>query len=171
MGLPFLLQNGNMQNQIESLVEDSVKSLGYELVQLKIHGTTSKTVEILIDRLDGKKVSFDDCIKLNKHVSALLDVEDVIADKYFLEVTSVGIERPLVKISDYERFKGKEAKIRLKEPIDEKSSIKGILSGYEGDEIFMEVEGQTMKISFDNIKSGKLVMSDEMFQRLLKGEK
>jgi ribosome maturation factor RimP len=90
-----------MEEKIRLLLEPVIDSLGLELVKLSFQGGNRKVLEILIDRKDGNKVQVKDCREVSKNVSAILDVEDIIKDKYFLEVASAGIERPLVILKDF----------------------------------------------------------------------
>ncbi|MGH7090641.1 MAG: ribosome maturation factor RimP, partial [Stellaceae bacterium] len=94
--------------------------------------------------------------------SALLDVADPIASAYFLEVSSPGIDRPLVRREDYARFAGFEAKIELAEPRDGRRRFRGRLAGIEGDEVMLEAEGQPLRLPFAAIARAKLVLTDEL---------
>ncbi len=160
-----------MEEKIAQLIESSLNALGFDLVRVLVHGSGMKTVEISLDRQDGEKINISDCKVASNNISAILDVEDFIADKYFLEVSSAGLERPLVKLNDYQKFASREAKIRLKQSVNEKLSFRGRLQGIEGDKICMEIAGETLQFPFENIKSGKLVMSDDMFKELLNKKK
>jgi ribosome maturation factor RimP len=96
-----------MEEKIRPLIESVIDDLGLDLVKVSFQGGSRKVLEILIDRKDGNKVQVKDCREVSKNVSAILDVEDIIKDKYFLEVASAGVERPLVKLQDFERFLGR----------------------------------------------------------------
>lgn len=156
-----------MEEKIAQLIESSLNDLGFDLVRVLVHGSGLKTIEISLDRQDGEKVNVNDCKVASNSISAILDVEDFIADKYFLEVGSAGLERPLVKFSDYQKFAQREAKIRLKQSVNEKLSFRGRLQGVDGNKICMEIAGEILQFPFENIKSGKLVISDDMFKELL----
>ena len=93
-----------MEEKIRPLIESVIDDLGLDLVKVSFQGGSRKVLEILIDRKDGNKVQVKDCREVSKNVSSILDVEDIIKDKYFLEVASAGVERPLVKLQDFERF-------------------------------------------------------------------
>lgn len=160
-----------MEEKIAQLIESSLNALGFDLVRVLVHGSGVKTIEISLDRQDGEKINVNDCKVASNNISAILDVEDFIADKYFLEVSSAGLERPLVKLNDYQKFVSREAKIRLKQSFNEKLSFRGHLQGIEGDKVYMEIAGETLQFPFENIKSGKLVMSDDMFKELLNKKK
>jgi len=160
-----------MEEKIRLLLEPVIDSLGLELVKLSFQGGSRKVLEILIDRKDGNKLQVKDCREVSKNVSAILDVEDIIKDKYFLEVASAGIERPLVKLQDFERFLGREIKLKLKEPHNGKISFKGKLIEVKGKEITIKSKNVQLVFAYDNIKGANLVLTDEEFRQLLKGMK
>jgi ribosome maturation factor RimP len=110
-----------IEQKIIDITQDAVKDRGFDLVKVMLKGSAHKVLEVLIDRLDTEKVSITDCRNVSRTISALLDVEDVISDKYFLEVSSAGMERPLVKLEDYSRFNGREATIKLKKLLNGRS--------------------------------------------------
>lgn len=157
-----------MEDKIIELIEDPLSDLGLEVVKLTFQGGSRKVLEVLIDRKDGQKVKVQDCSEASKTISAILDVEDVIKDKYFLEIASAGVERPLVKLQDYERFVGMEIKIKLKEPHNNNSSFKGKLLGIEDGKISLGSKNVILNFAYDNIKGANLVLTDEMFRKLLK---
>ena len=156
-----------MEQRVTSLIESTVNTLGFDVVKVIIHGTSTKIVEILIERSDGEKVQVNDCQVVSKNISAMLDVEDIIPGKYFLEVSSAGVERPLVKITDFEKFAGKEVKIRLKAAFNGNLTYKGQLLGVEGEKVKLKSKNIEMFFDYSNIKNAKLVLTDDMFRALL----
>ena len=157
-----------MEEKIAQLIEDTVHGLGYELVKVTVHGTREKIVEIMIERLDEQKVQLSDCQLVSKNISAIMDVEDVVDGKYYLEVSSAGIERPLVKLNDYIKFSGRDAKVRLKSQVHDRLNIRGNILGVNDSKVMIKIGGEEIEIEFENIKSGKLVLTDELFKQLLK---
>jgi ribosome maturation factor RimP len=171
---PFLLKSLNIyvvmqtiEQQIIDAVQDNLKDLGFDLVKVTLKGSTHKVLEILIDRLDGEKVTIIDCRNSSRIISALLDVEDIISDKYFLEVSSAGIERPLIKFEDYTRFLGREATIKLKELLNGQTRYQGKIVKAEDNKIHLNNHGEDIVFSFDMIKKASLVLTDEMFRNLM----
>ncbi len=171
---PFLLKSLNIyvvmqtiEQQIIDAVQDNLKDIGFDLVKVTLKGSTHKVLEILIDRLDGKKVTIIDCRNSSRIISALLDVEDIISDKYFLEVSSAGIERPLIKFEDYTRFLGREATIKLKELLNGQTRYQGKIVKAEDNKIHLNNHGEDIVFSFDMIKKASLVLTDEMFRNLM----
>ena len=158
--------------KITQIIEPTLADMGFALVRVLYQGAdTNNTLQIMIERADYSAMQADDCEKVSKALSAILDVEDVIANRYLLEVTSPGIDRPLVKLSDYQRFTGREAKVETLIPVDGRKRFKGKLSGVDGNQIMINFEGLELKIDFDIISKAKLVLTDELVAQMLKGNK
>lgn len=171
---PILIERRKMntEERIKQIIESSVNAEGFDLVRVLFSGAEKdNTLQIMVERLDGTNMTSDDCEKLSRSLSALLDVEDVIQSRYLLEITSPGIDRPLVKLADYDRFKGREAKIETLLPIDGRKRFKGELLGTDGEKIILNFEGKEIKIDFEAITKAKLVLTDELLKQMLKGEK
>ena len=149
--LPFLLRAEMNIEKIEEILKDPLEHEGYGIVRLAFHGGSKKgTLQILIENLDERPVSVEDCIKVNRLSSVILDVEDPIQDPYVLEVSSPGIDRPLVQLKDFERFKGKKARVELYDPIGGRKKFSGLLKGVnENEEILLEalsLDGENMDL-------------------------
>ena len=104
--------------EIERLVEPTLDGMGYELVRVRESGGDQPTLQVMAERKDRQDMTVDDCAKISRTLSAVLDVEDPISEAYSLEVSSPGIDRPLMRLEDYERFAGFEVKIETKRPLD-----------------------------------------------------
>jgi len=160
----------NTEQQIYDTIASTMKILGFDIVRLRLLQGAGKVLEILIERLDEERVSIEDCKIASVNISALLDVEDIIEQHYNLEVSSAGVERPLVKIEDFKRFAGRMAQIKTHKTVGESKKFEGQLLGLE-DKI---VKIQTTKpqlvidIEFENIKDAKLILTDEMFKEIMK---
>ncbi|MBP5535098.1 MAG: ribosome maturation factor RimP [Alphaproteobacteria bacterium] len=158
--------------KITKIVEPTLTDRGFELVRVLFQGAdTNNTLQIMVERADHTDMKADDCESLSRALSAVLDVEDVIQSRYVLEVTSPGIDRPLVKLADYERFVGREAKIETMVPVDGRKRFKGKLLGVDGNNVQIDFEGQKQNIDFSIISKAKLVLTDELVAQLLKGKK
>jgi ribosome maturation factor RimP len=116
-------------NAIERLIEPSLDALGYRIVRVVLTSNRGATLQVMAERLDGAPMSLDDCALISRSVSALLDVADPIAGAYQLEISSPGIERPLIKPTDFDRFSGQEAKIELTLPLRGRRRFRGRLLG------------------------------------------
>src|ERR1044071_1618799 len=110
--------NQTLEQKVFEAIKETVNRLGFDLVKVSLQGPKSEILEILIDRADERKVSIADCKLVSRNISPLLDVEDLISERYYFHVSSCGIERPLVKFEDYVRFHGSDIKIKLNEPVN-----------------------------------------------------
>ena len=149
-----------MDNNFLHHIEEIVAGLGYECVHAGIKSDFGKLrLQILIDTLGG--INVDDCEAVSKRVSRFLDdspdLPELDKGRYYLEVSSPGVERPLYKLEDYERFAGREARIRLAKPIEGRKTFTGELLGLEGDSVRLMCEGTERRIPFGDIRSANLV--------------
>lgn len=165
------IQESGLAASCANLVEPVLESLGFRLVKLEVSGREGRTVQIMAERPDGT-ITIDDCEAISRQVSPVLDVADVVHGTYRLEVSSPGIDRPLVRPSDFEDWSGYEAKIELSEPVDGRKRFRGTLEGYEDGEVRIECDldqvGRTM-IGFPVrlIEDAKLVLTDELIREAL----
>ena len=147
---------------IEVIIAPSVAAMGFRLVRVAFTGGRGATLQIMVERVDDAAMSVDDCADVSRTVSALLDVADPIAASYILEVSSPGIDRPLVRREDFERFAGFEAKIELRDFVDGRKRFRGRLKGVEGDQIALEVDGAPCRLPLSGVLRAKLVLTDEL---------
>lgn len=154
--------------RIERLIEPALTAMGYELVRVAFRGGGQQTLQIMAERRDGAGMTVDDCADISRTLSALLDVEDPIAGSYTLEVSSPGIDRPLVKRADFERFAGFEARIETVQPIAGRKRFRGRLMGVVGDDVRLRepdnaegANGET-RVPLAAIARAKLVLTDEL---------
>jgi ribosome maturation factor RimP len=145
---------------IETLVAPSLAAMGYGVVRVAFTGGRRATLQIMIERETGEAMTVEDCARVSRTVSALLDVADPITSAYFLEVSSPGIDRPLVKRADYQRFAGQEAKIELTEPYDGRRRFRGRLVGLEGDALRLDLGGEEVLLPLGAVARAKLVLAD-----------
>ncbi len=158
--------------KITSIIEPSLDDMGYAIVQIKMaDGDRRKTLMVMAERKDAVVMGFDDCTEISRVVGALLEVDDPITGAYNLEVCSPGIDRPLTKPEDYSRFSGYEAKIETQLPIDGRKRFRGVLKGMNDNKVIMNTEGKDTVISFSNIRTAKLVMTDALVAEHLKKQK
>lgn len=156
-----------LANKIEKAISPTAESMGYEIVRILLVGVGSgkPTLQIMAERPDGT-MNLDDCSRLSQAVSALLDVENVMDEAYYLEVSSPGIDRPLTRLKDFERYKGFEAKIEVGKPIEGQKKFKGTLVGAaENGTINLQTEdGQVRGFPFRDVQKAKLVLTDELIK-------
>jgi len=154
--------------QIEKLIAPSLTDMGYDIIQIQISGADQPSLLITIDRLDEETVKVEDCAKVSRAVSAILDVEDPIEAAYTLEVSSPGIDRQLTRPRDFERFAGLDAKVELEQAIDGQRRFKGKLLGYVDGHVHLETDYQGARVEialpFSDVRQAKLVMSDALIK-------
>ncbi len=164
----FMRESG-LAAEIVALAEPVIEELGLRLVRVKISSQSGTTVQIMADRPNGI-ISVDDCALISRRLSPLLDAHDPIPGGYTLEVSSPGIDRPLVRPSDFEDWVGFEAKIELKELVDGRRRFRGILEGYEDGEARLRIElkdydePQVVGLPVALIGEAKLVMTDSLLK-------
>jgi ribosome maturation factor RimP len=152
--------------ELTRLIEPAAKAEGLALVRVKMMGGKSDpTLQVMAERPDTRQLTLEDCARLSRRLSELLDEADPIEDAYRLEVSSPGIDRPLTRLQDFEDWKGHEAKISLREPQDGRKQFTGDLIGVEGDTILIDVQniGET-RLPFDTVHSAKLQMTDRLIE-------
>lgn len=148
--------------EIEHLIAPSVAAAGYDIVRVQFMGGNGQTLQVMAERKDRRPVTVDDCADISRLVSAVLDVEDAIPGSYVLEVSSPGIDRPLVRIEDYARFAGFEAKIETSRPVDGRRRFRGRLKGVTAGNILITHDDQDAEIPFAEIRRGALVLTDDL---------
>ena len=164
-----------LENQIHQIIEAPLQSIGFDVVRLRLHNRSSgvnnvKVLEILIERTDGVHISITDCKNASNHISAILDVEYIIDGKYNLEVSSAGIERPLVKLQDFDRFKEYVAEIKLHNALNGAKKYECTIIGIEGDAVKVRIgKDEVVSIDFENIKDAKIILTDELYKKIVKG--
>jgi ribosome maturation factor RimP len=150
-------------NGIARIIEPSLTAMGYRLVRLmQTGGLRRPTLQIMAERRDEVPMTVEDCAAISRAVSALLDVADPVEGAYMLEVSSPGIDRPLVRPEDYDRFAGLEARIDLASPLEGRKRFRGRLLGRDGDHVRLAAEHGEVRLPFAAIARAKLVLNDEL---------
>ena len=165
-----LVAKAAIDRRLADIVRPTIESLGFELVRIRLMGGKRILLQIMAERPEGG-IEVDDCADISRAVSALLDVEDPISGEYTLEVSSPGIDRPLTRLKDFERYEGYEARLETSELIEGRKRFKGILAGVEGGEILIEIDEGTIGLDFDWLVDAKLVLTDELIAESLAGRK
>lgn len=156
---------------LAGLVEPVLENLGFRLVRVKISGRDGQTVQIMAERSDGS-MSIDDCETVSRELSPLLDAHDLISDAYRLEISSPGIDRPLVRASDFENWAGHLAKLELREAVDGRRRYQGKLEGFEDGEVRVELDlpdvgATTIGFPLSLVSEARLVMTDDLIREAL----
>lgn len=152
-----------LESKIEELIGPSLEAMGFLVVRIRIiGGGENKTLQIMIDRTDEQPISVDDCALASRNASAILDVDDPINGAYLLEVSSPGIDRPLTKERDFERYAGFEAKVELQDVQDGQRRFRGRLLGCADGVVKLLTETGETSLPFGTIAAAKLVLTDEL---------
>lgn len=148
--------------KIEAMIAPSLEAMGYRVVRVAVTGGRRATLQIMAERRDDKAMTVEDCAEISRTASALLDVADPIEAAYTLEVSSPGIDRPLVRREDFARFAGREAKIEVTAPVDGRRRFRGTLLGVEGDAVRLLVDAAPVALPLASVTRAKLVLTDEL---------
>jgi ribosome maturation factor RimP len=147
---------------IESLIAPALDTMGYRIVRVVFTGGRRPTLQVMAERRDEAAMTVDDCASVSHTISAILDVADPIDSSYDLEVSSPGIDRPLVRPEDYERFSGFEAKLELSAPHDGRRRFRGRLRGREGDAVKLDLGASEVLLPLSAIAKARLILTDEL---------
>ena len=166
----FLRETG-LAADFAQVAEPVLEGMGFRLVRVLVTGAVDRIVQIMAERPDGS-INVDDCEQISKGLSPVLDVADPLDGKYRLEISSPGIDRPLVRPSDFEDWSGHEARIETKEPVDGRKRFKGLLEGFEDGEVRIAADAgklgiQHLGFPIHLIEDAKLVLTDELIRDAL----
>jgi ribosome maturation factor RimP len=166
--LADLVAKAAIDRRLAAIVEPTIQGLGFELVRLRLMGGKRAVLQIMAERPEGG-IEVDDCARISRAVSAVLDVEDPIASEYVLEVSSPGIDRPLTRLKDFETWEGYEARLETAEAIDGRKRFKGVLQGVEDGEVLVGIDEGTIGLKFEMLDDAKLVLTDALVAESLAG--
>lgn len=152
------------QTTLEQIVQPTIEGLGYDLVRVVVSGRHRPTIQIMAERRDGQGMTVEDCETISRALSAKLDVEDPIPDSYTLEVSSPGIDRPLVRARDYVRFVGHLAKIELKTPIDGQRRFSGKILGADDTSVRLAAATGEVALPLAEVARAKLLLTDDLIR-------
>ncbi|SFK08850.1 ribosome maturation factor RimP [Caulobacter sp. UNC279MFTsu5.1] len=150
------------------LLDPVAESVGYEIVRLRLMGgAEQRRLQIMAERPDGD-MNVEDCARLSRAISEIMDAADPIAGEYTLEVSSPGVDRPLTRLKDFDTYAGLEVRIELDRVAEGRKRFKGELAGVEDGQVGLNIEGEddtTVYFPFDWIVDAKLVLNDELMKR------
>tara|TARA_Y100000739_G_scaffold203968_1_gene190331 strand:+ start:205 stop:714 length:510 start_codon:yes stop_codon:yes gene_type:complete len=155
------MSNTQMQ-AVRALIAPSLADIGYEVVRVMTIGAEHTTLQIMAERLDEDTMTVEDCASISRTVSAIFDVEDPIIGAYTLEVSSPGLDRPLVRKKDFERYSGLEAKIELYQALNGQRRYSGMLAGYADGVVTIVTENGATNLPFEEIDKAKLIITDDL---------
>jgi ribosome maturation factor RimP len=156
-------QHTSLEARIAAMVEPSLLHMGYELVRVAVLGRDRPTVQIMVDRVDGAPISIDDCELLGHHVGAMMNVEDPIPGAWNLEISSPGIDRPLTRVKDWNRFAGHLARVELNVPLDGRKRFSGIALGADEEIARLRLDDSSVvALKLNDMRSAKLVLTEAL---------
>jgi len=155
-----------MESKIAEMATPVAESLGLRLVCVRITGEGgSQNVQVIAENPTTRRLPLEDCTKLSRELSALMDVEDPVKSAYRLEISSPGIDRLLISSEDFADFAGFEAKIELEFPQEGQKRFRGILRGIEGNLVKMDMPDKgPVTVPYDGIAKARLVLTDELIK-------
>lgn len=173
---PRLITETGVAARVAAIAAGVLGALGFRLVRVKVTNRDGGTVQIMAERPDGT-MSIDDCEAASRALSPVLDVEDPVSGAYRLEMSSPGIDRPLVRLSDFVRWAGHEVKVETSVPINGRKRFRGILVGAEdGDAVVRRTDARadeeaTVRLPVGDIHDARLVLTDALIREALRAAK
>ena len=162
--------SNHVEEKVIGAIEPAAAELGYRLVRVRLSGLRRKRLQIMAEREDGVML-LEDCEKLSRAISPILEAADPINGHYDLEVSSPGIDRPLVRIEDFERFAGHEAKLETVQMIDGRKRFRGVLGAVDGENVTIKMAEGEVAMPFSWLADAKLVLTDALIEEDLKRAK
>ena len=172
---PRLSEPTGTAAHVSRAAEPVLAQLGFRLVRIKISAGSPSTLQIMAERPDGS-MTIDDCEIVSKALSPVLDLNDPISGAYRLEISSPGIDRPLVRVSDFLRAAGHEVRIELAVPLDGRKRFRGLIGGIDGGRLRLERldakpgEDRTIELVLADIGDARLVLTDALIREALRAQ-
>jgi ribosome maturation factor RimP len=155
----------SLESRLAAIVSPTLESMGYELVRIVVLGRDRPTVQVMADRADGSQITVADCEIISRQLSAVLDVEDPIPGAWSLEISSAGIDRPLTRAKDWNRFAGHLARAETSVPIEGRKRFSGIALGADNTGARLRLDdGNEIVLPLSAIRRAKLVLTDALIE-------
>lgn len=172
---PRLAAPTGLAARVSHIVEPALMQVGFRLVRVKLSAGSPATLQIMAERADGS-MTIEDCELASKALSPVLDLSDPVPGGYRLEISSPGIDRPLVRVSDFDRAIGHEARIELSVPLDGRKRFRGLIRGIEEGRLQLERvdakpgEARTVNLALAHVGEARLVLTDTLIRQALKAQ-
>ena len=147
--------------ELQAIIEPIADAMGFEIVRISVGGSGRPILQIMAERPDGT-MTVEDCTRLSRELSLVLDVENPVPGEYMLEVSSPGIDRPLTRLKDFENYAGFEVKLELYEPVNGQRRWRGVLAGVENDQVALADQNEKHLFGFSEIRKAKLLLTDAL---------
>jgi len=151
-----------LAGRIDTLIAPALNAMGYAVVRVRLSGSKRRTLQVMAERTDGRNMTVDHCAEISRSISAILDVEDPVRGAYTLEVSSPGIDRPLTRLEDFDRFAGHQAKVELAEPIDGRRRLRGRIEGRDDGHVRLALADGVISLPFEVIANAQLILTDDL---------
>ena len=149
--------------RVKALIEPTIEDLGFEVVRVRVSGTVRPVLEVMAEPADGSPMTVEGCAIISRAISAVMDVEDPITNAYTLEVSSPGVDRPLTRPKDFDRFAGFDAKVELIVPLNGQRRYSGRLGGVDNQGHVVGGEGEAeVRVPLAEVRRAKLIMTDAL---------
>lgn len=171
----IIIEQG-LEARIATLLEPVIEQLGYRLVRIKVSALNGTTLQIMAERPDGT-MSVEDCEAVSRGISPVLDVEDPLDRAYHLEISSPGIDRPLVRVGDFETWTGQLMKLETNRLVANRKRFRGRILNVSGDGFTLDRDGasegeeRVVEIPFDALAEARLILTDDLIAASLKADK
>jgi ribosome maturation factor RimP len=157
--------HSTLEARLAATIAPSLEHMGFELVRVAVTGRDRPTVQVMADRADGSLITVDDCEQISRQLSAVLDVEDPLAGAWMLEVSSAGIDRPLTRAKDWNRFAGHLARVETQFPVNGRKRYSGIVMGADAADARLRLDdGTEVALKLRDIRRAKLVLTDALIE-------
>ena len=157
----------NIDERILAIAEPIAADMGLRIVRVRVMAGKRRTVQIMAERISDGQIHVDECANLSRELSAVMEVEDPIAEAYMLEVSSPGLDRPLTSLEDFDHYEGYLARLELDRMVEGRKRFRGVLAGTEDGHVDINLDGETentASIPFDWISEAKLLITDELIE-------
>ena len=160
-----------LEEKLIDLLEPAAGDLGYALVRVRLSGLKRKRLQIMAERVADGGMGIGDCQKLSRAISPVLEANDPIKGEYDLEISSPGIDRPLVRLEDFARLAGHEAKVELSMGIEGQRKFRGIIAGVDGEDIRLTHDQGEARFRFSTVANARLILTDKLISEDLRRAK
>ncbi|MDA0675464.1 MAG: ribosome maturation factor RimP [Proteobacteria bacterium] len=154
--------------RVGRVIEPVLTERGFDLVRVRLSGTTRPVLQVMAERKDERAMTVDDCATLSRAISVVLDAEDPVRGEYRLEVSSPGLDRPLVRPSDFQKYAGLDVKVQTRRALTGRKRFRGQLKGLEGDDVVLETEDGCVKLPLNEVSEAKIVITEELLRASLR---
>ncbi len=156
------MANPTLAGRVDMLIAPALGAMGFAIVRVRLTGSKRRTLQVMAERMDGQNLTVEDCAKISRDISAILDVEDPIRDTYTLEVSSPGIDRPLTRLEDFDRYVGHLARVELALPIDGRRRFRGRIESSEEGQVRLTLDDSVVSLPIAGIANARLILTDDL---------